>query len=368
MKKVLIIEDEKSIRTGIADILHFEGFDVYEAENGLAGIQLANEVLPDLILCDIMMPKMDGYEVLKQLQSGNNTKLFPFIFLTALADHTDIRSGMNLGADDYLTKPFLREELLNAINTRLQKSEAVHQQVETMVDDLRKRVIAHLPHELLTPLNGIMGFTDLILMGADTLPAHKLIEMAEIMKTSGERLHKLINRFILYIRLISENERQNMDEESTNITLTASSVSEKIANKYKRTQDLVLELKSEAHCLINEQDFSIVMYEIIDNAFKFSGTGDKVIIRAFTQDLYQGISIHNRGRFFPEDSINQLGAFIQFERNIYEQQGVGLGLIISKLILDKHKASLTIESSETDGTTVRILLPIDQLKINDIGF
>ena len=164
MKKILIIEDEKSIRSGIADILMFEGFEVYEAENGLAGVQLAKEVLPDLILCDIMMPKMDGHEVLKQLRSENKTKLIPFIFMTALADHADVRTGMELGADDYLTKPFLRDELLTAIHTRLQKSEAIHKQIETMVDDLRKRVISHLPHELLTPLNGILGFTDLIII------------------------------------------------------------------------------------------------------------------------------------------------------------------------------------------------------------
>jgi CheY-like chemotaxis protein/two-component sensor histidine kinase len=365
MKKVLIIEDEKSIRNGIADILMFEGFDVYEAENGLAGVHLAKEVLPDIILCDIMMPKMDGHEVLRQLRSENKTKLFPFVFMTALADHSDVRTGMELGADDYLTKPFLRDELLNAINTRLQKSEAIHQQVETMVDDLRKRVIAHLPHELLTPLNGILGFTDLIIMGADTLPTHKLIEMAEIMKGSGERLLSLINRFILYIQLISEKDEQ-IEEESTNITLTATYISQKVANEHKRMKDLVVELKTQAHCLMNEQDFAIVLQEILDNAFKFSGPRNKVKISSITQDAYHGISIHNRGRFFPENSINQLGAFIQFDRKKYEQQGVGLGLIISKLILDKYKGHLTIESDEDEGTTVRIFIPIAEVKAEEI--
>jgi CheY-like chemotaxis protein/two-component sensor histidine kinase len=362
MKKILIIEDEKSIRSGIFDILMFEGFDVYEAENGIAGIQLVNEVMPDLVLCDIMMPKMDGHEVLRQLRSESKTKLIPFIFMTALADHADVRSGMDLGADDYLTKPFFREELLHAIQTRLQKSEAIHKQIEIMVDDLRKRVISHLPHELLTPLNGILGFTDLIIIGADTLPTHKLIEMAETMKGSGERLLSLIKRFILYIKLISEKDEQNIEEGSVNVYLTTTYISQKIANDYKRIKDLVIDLNTVAHCLINEQDFSIVLNEILDNAFKFSGPRNEVIVSAVSQDKYHGISIHNKGRFFPENSINELGAFIQFDRKKFEQQGVGLGLIISKLILDRYKGYFTIESSEDAGTTVTVYLPVDDTK------
>lgn len=105
---ILVIEDESTIRNDMAEILLFEGFDVLTAENGTEGIQLAIEKLPDLIVSDVMMPEMDGYEVLTALRENPLTRLIPVIFVTAMAEKEDIRTGMNRGADDYLVKPFTR--------------------------------------------------------------------------------------------------------------------------------------------------------------------------------------------------------------------------------------------------------------------
>lgn len=121
MKRILVIEDTPSVREEIVTILNFEGFETLEAENGLIGIQLARKHLPDLIICDIMMPKLDGYKVLAELRKDSATALIPFIFLTAKVSKEDIRQGMNIGADDYLTKPFTAEELITAIKTRLER-------------------------------------------------------------------------------------------------------------------------------------------------------------------------------------------------------------------------------------------------------
>ncbi|NER36536.1 MAG: response regulator [Oscillatoria sp. SIO1A7] len=125
MKTILVIEDEKPVLTNIVEILESGGFQAIGAENGADGIQLAKERKPDLILCDIMMPLMDGHGVLSELRSETATATIPFIFLTAKADKTDLREGMNLGADDYLTKPFRRKELLMAVNARLEKQAAM---------------------------------------------------------------------------------------------------------------------------------------------------------------------------------------------------------------------------------------------------
>lgn len=125
MKTILVIEDEKPVLTNIVEILESGGFQAIGAENGADGIQLAKEHNPDLILCDIMMPVMDGHGVLSELRSEPATATIPFIFLTAKADKTDLREGMNLGADDYLTKPFRRKELLMAVNARLEKQAAM---------------------------------------------------------------------------------------------------------------------------------------------------------------------------------------------------------------------------------------------------
>ncbi|MGY4386484.1 CheY-like chemotaxis protein/CRP-like cAMP-binding protein [Pedobacter sp. UYP24] len=129
-KKILIIEDNDAIRENIIEILEMAKYKVYQADNGKTGVEMALKHLPDTILCDIMMPELDGYGVLYMLNKYPETSSIPFIFLTAKADHIDLRKGMEMGADDYLTKPFDDMELLNAIEIRLKKKEnsAHHQQ------------------------------------------------------------------------------------------------------------------------------------------------------------------------------------------------------------------------------------------------
>ncbi|MBB5353512.1 DNA-binding NarL/FixJ family response regulator [Haloferula luteola] len=122
MKKILIIEDEPEMRRNLATILRLEKYQPLVAENGLTGIEAARTEEPDLILCDVMMPELDGYGVLRALRSESATRATPFIFLTAKGEKPDIRSGMNLGADDYLTKPVPKVELLAAITSRLQRA------------------------------------------------------------------------------------------------------------------------------------------------------------------------------------------------------------------------------------------------------
>lgn len=121
MRKVLIIEDSDDIREGIVEILDMAGFETYAAKNGKIGVDLAIKNLPDIILCDIMMPELDGYGVLYLLQKNPQTATIPFIFMTAKAERADMRKGMEMGADDYLTKPFDDVELFNAIESRLKK-------------------------------------------------------------------------------------------------------------------------------------------------------------------------------------------------------------------------------------------------------
>jgi DNA-binding response OmpR family regulator len=121
MSKILVIEDNQSIKQTIFDLLDSEGFEVYSAGNGIEGIGLAKNVVPDLIICDVIMPLKNGFEVIKELSSDSSTSLIPFIFLSAKAEKDDIRVGIELGAVDYITKPFRLGELLNVINIRLKR-------------------------------------------------------------------------------------------------------------------------------------------------------------------------------------------------------------------------------------------------------
>ena len=121
--KILLIDDEKQYLENLTTLLKEEGFEALTALNGMDGIDLAKSSQPDLIVCDIMLPDISGYMILEELRKRENTKFIPFIFLTAKAEMADLRKGMNLGADDYLTKPFSIKELKSAINMRLQKSD-----------------------------------------------------------------------------------------------------------------------------------------------------------------------------------------------------------------------------------------------------
>ena len=152
MTTILIIEDETAIRELISGLLFLEGFDVVEAINGKEGIAIAQSVLPDLIICDVMMPEIDGHGVLEALQKNPQTATIPFIFLTAKGTRQDVRYAMNLGADDYLIKPFSNEELLEVIQIRLRKKEIVNQQYIEKLEENKEKISHLLYHDLLTNL------------------------------------------------------------------------------------------------------------------------------------------------------------------------------------------------------------------------
>jgi CheY-like chemotaxis protein len=140
MKKILLIEDNNEIRENTSEILELDGYEVITAENGKLGVELASNTKPDLIICDIMMPVLDGYSVLHLLSKNPETENIPFIFLTAKADRQDFRKGMEMGADDYITKPFDDVDLLNAIESRFKKIELLEKKYSRNIDGLNNLV------------------------------------------------------------------------------------------------------------------------------------------------------------------------------------------------------------------------------------
>jgi CRP-like cAMP-binding protein len=130
MKKILVIEDNAEVRENLVEILELSGYHVITAEDGKIGVEIALRDLPDLVLCDVMMPKLDGFGVLNILSKKSSTADIPFVFLTAKTEKSDFRRGMNLGADDYITKPFYKDELLAVIETRLRKSEQIRKKFD----------------------------------------------------------------------------------------------------------------------------------------------------------------------------------------------------------------------------------------------
>lgn len=152
MQKVLLIEDDIAVRENTAELIELSGYEVITAPNGKMGVSLAKNALPDIIICDIMMPEMDGYGVIKELSADPSTKYIPFVFLSAKTEHKDIRKGMDLGADDYLTKPFEEHDLISAIESRLAKA--------AILKDEREKAAATEDASALRSLNDLKNYVD----------------------------------------------------------------------------------------------------------------------------------------------------------------------------------------------------------------
>lgn len=362
MAKVLVIEDEDTIRENLVELLEVEEFEVIAAENGRIGVEKAYKHLPDLILCDVMMPELDGYGVLNELRSHLQTATIPFIFLTAKADRHDLRQGMNLGADDYLTKPCSMEELLTAIAIRLEKRSFLKQQSELEIQELRQNITHSLPHELRTPLNGMIGNTELLLSDIDFFDSSEIKEILEDILTSGLRLHRLIVNFLLYadLEIIGLNADRVRSFRSLQVKDTESVITKaatKQAQEYQRQTDLQLNITNAGVQMAANQLEKIVI-ELIDNACKFSKSGTPIkIITQIDQGLFL-LTVSDRGRGMTLEQINKIGAHIQFERKLYEQQGSGLGLSIIKCIVNLHGGQWIINSELNQQTTITLKLPL----------
>lgn len=209
MNKVLIIEDEKNIRDTIKEILEFNEYKIATAENGLIGVAKALQFKPDLIICDVMMPEMDGFETLKNIQLINEISNTPFIFLTAKTETRDFREGMNLGADDFLNKPFKTLELLDVIEFRIEKSNKAKKLYKEKIDDLKEEVnnlqnsinklSYHNSHMLRAPLLKIIGLINYMIEDSEGIPNIKsnALNMLKIacleLGKATEEVEKLLN-------------------------------------------------------------------------------------------------------------------------------------------------------------------------------
>jgi signal transduction histidine kinase len=360
--KILVIEDEESIRENILDLLEAENFEGIGAINGQVGIKLANEQIPDLILCDMMMPEVDGHGVLKALRSEPLTATIPFIFLTAKADKSDIRTGMELGADDYITKPCTPQELLKAIAIRLEKQKTISRQSQKTLDELRTNISMSLPHELRTPLNAIMGFSELILSEYHVLKESDILEMIGQIQTSGHRLYRLIQNFLLYaeLEIAATNPELLKEMRNSEFSCVKSLLSQKARQQAKhanRTDDLQLNLQ-DSSVAMDSVRLAKIVEELLDNAFKFSLEGTPVVLSTVVENQTFILSVKDQGRGMTADQIAQLEAYRQFDRKIYQQAGLGLGLAIVQRLAELHGGKFKIESLPQQETIVCVSLPV----------
>ena len=364
MSKILVIDDEEWLREMIRLALAQRGFDVVEARDSIEGMSVARAQLPDLILCDVNMDKAGaGYTLLAKLREDATTAAIPFILMTGLADAAGMRQGMALGADDYLPKPFKIDELYSAVEARLRKVKTVRDEAEKKLTNLRNQISFALPHEMRTPLNGIISNAELLATNEEMpLPASEIAIMGREISQSGQRLERLIENFLAYaqIELLAADATGVSELREARIAMpgsVAKSTAENIADRAGRLADLTVET-ADAPLAIAEQYFQKIVTELVQNAFKYSEPGSLVRVRLAAKGEDMELVVQDSGRGFSTEQIRRIGAYVQFERKMQDVEGLGLGLTIAKKLVELHGGAVSVESGQGNGSIVTVKLPL----------
>lgn len=361
MSKILVIDDDDILREMVVTVLRGAGYTALEAGDGSEGIAIAQSDSPDLVICDILMGNVDGFSVLEQLRASPPTSSIPFVIMTSLSDRESVRKGMTEGADDYLIKPFSLNDLLAAVQTQIAKHQRRIESSEKKLSELRMNISMALPHEFLTPLHVILGNANAIVSRTSDLSPADLLRIGSAIGRSGSRLQRLTENFLIYtqIEILATQQaevnalRNNQLPESLHLI---DSIARQRARIYNRLSDISTDIV-ESPVRILPEHLTKIVEEIVDNAFKFSEPGTPVRMTSTRSNHRLVLSVSDEGRGISNEEIGSLGAYQQFKRKFYEQQGVGLGLIIAKRLAELYDGTITIISDGKKGTVVEINLP-----------
>ncbi len=365
MTKILVVEDEESVRENIVELLGFEGFDVIGAENGVVGLQAAQDHLPDLIICDIAMPDLDGYGVLNAVRQIPEIASVPFIFLTARTARSFMRHGMELGADDYLTKPFSAAELIAAITARLERQDISTKSLEAKLEDAKQQLVQMVSHELRTPLVSIDMALDIISRQLNQLSPYQIQELLDYIGRGSNRLNHLVEQMVLLTQLESGMLTSKIVQEhgmllhTSETLIAATNLARRFAPRNENVSVRVDERDEDTVVRCDPSALKHALAEILSNALSFSQSGDEVVVTQWLSGDDVLISITDRGPGIPEADIEQaMREFSQINRQVREQQGMGLGLPLARRIIEVHGGQLDIRSVEGRGTQVTVKLPL----------
>ncbi|MGB1250244.1 MAG: hybrid sensor histidine kinase/response regulator [Candidatus Promineifilaceae bacterium] len=362
MTTILVIEDEPSLREDIALILELNDYETVCAADGSEGLDLIKQCHPDLVVSDVMMPRLDGHGLLQEVRQDPTIATTPFIFLTAKAEPTSIRHGMELGADDYLPKPFSSEQLTRAIRTQLKKRDMLAEQYNVMKRSFHNDLFFVLPHEINTPLNGIIGLADLIRQEQGLMPKDELMEFANYILDSGQRLHHTLSNVLLYaqieLRLAQSEQIEAMRRRSCpDAFMELATAIQALTDNNVRAADINLNIE-DAKLQISCENLRKIMSELLSNALKFSAPNTPIHISGRVDGDTFVLSISDQGRGMTEEQIARVGPYQQFERQLYEQQGTGLGLAIVSKLAALYGGQLTISRNQPKGVSVSLQLPL----------
>jgi two-component system, sensor histidine kinase and response regulator len=357
-KKILIIEDDKEVRETIAEIVENAGYKSIPVQDGQQAIHFLDLEIPDLVISDIMMPNINGYQVLNHIKEMSFNPIVPFIFISARAEYADIREGMINGADDYITKPFRAKELIQAVETQLDKKE----KFENKFEQICSNISTYIPHELITPIVAILGYPDMIMENFQSLSENEIGKMLSQIKVAGLRLNKTVNKFVRYTdiqsRLIMQSQEGGTKSSISHTKVAINLVCQKIFAESEREKDIIVNV-DDAMVKIEHEDLEYIVEELLTNALKFSRIGSQILIKGKVEQNVYRLEIHDNGRGMSKEQIRKILPFDQHERAIYQQQGIGLGLITVKKIIDFYKGKFHVTSEPDKSTTCVIILPIN---------
>ncbi len=356
MKNILLIENDSKIINEIIEGLNHSDFYIDISEDCHKGYELALKNIPQMIVCNKNIFDSDGGDLFNKLRANSFLINVPFVFLL---DNNSKKIESKSSLDFLIKKPFSKTEIKKIVDIAFEKTAILLKESEKKLEDLRGSISFSLPHEFFTPLNGILGFSEILIKEVENLDKDEMIQMLKYINKDAQRLKKLTENFLAYAQLemISKDSSKVNDLRNTyfiNPNEIIGSVASQIAKEFEREDDLILEIE-DTSIRMGEGYLKKLCQEIIDNAFKFSEKGNQVIINVLANDTSVMLSVLDHGIGMTQEHINSVGAYMQFNRKIYEQQGSGLGLIIAKKIAELHRGDFNIQSIVNDSTKVTII-------------
>lgn len=368
MTKILVIEDEFGIREEVVEWLLAEGYEVYEAADGETGLDLAYECQPDIILCDILMPRMNGLEVLATLRADPHMFDIPFVFVTAAAERESIRQGMQLGADDYITKPFTYTELIDAVSARINRhdqqlyasqrrienvQEALNKEIEHRM--LKSRVMAMFSHDFRNPLTLILSSSNLIINYYDRIDKAEQIKKLKQINGSVHLLMQMLEEMLLLAEMELKNYQTQL--ETVNISRYIHQIIDEFSEIYTK-HHLKFATNTQEIVLTDKKLLRQILHNLLSNAIKYSSEGSDVHVTLNVTSDNIIIEVQDHGVGMPADYLPKL--FKPFERanNVNSVKGTGLGLAIVKQAVDCFGGEVHVESQIDEGTTFVVTIPL----------
>jgi len=306
-----------------------------------------------LILTDINMPCGNGEALLHHLRADSELCSKQIVLMTGRPDMVSPRKGMEQGADDFLVKPVSMDALLSCMKARLDRSDLHWRVNDRVLSKLRSSLISQLPHELITPLAGILGLSEILSTESSTLSSAEVQDLSHDINQSALRLHRTVRNYLLMLEMESvEGRKVELPKPLASSTLLESLKTgvDLAVERHGRRDDITIH-SEECALLASPSDLALIVEELVDNAFKFSRRGTPVVVRLGGDGV---LLITDVGRGMSEEEIGQIGAFQQFDRKKHEQQGLGLGLILVQKLAIRNGATCSVTCLPEQGIQDRI--------------